>query len=352
MAGLRKGSVTIMVGSTPLLEVKNLEVQFKTYHGIARAVNGVSFHVDKGETLAIVGESGSGKSVTSLSIVGLGAGKVVGGEINFRGENLLTKTRREMRRIRGNEIAMIFQEPMTSLNPVYTVGWQIVEAVQNHQQISKRQAMSRALEMLELVGIPEPKARLGNFPHQLSGGMRQRVMIAMALSCNPSFLIADEPTTALDVTIQAQILDLMRRLQKELGMSILFITHDLGVVAEMADRVVVMYAGRAVEEAPAADLFTRPLMPYTQGLLSSIPGEAPLTAEGRLATIPGNVPNPTALPPGCPFHPRCIHAHASLCDTERPVMEEAERGRFVRCLRWRQIEAAPTARQHVAELVS
>jgi oligopeptide transport system ATP-binding protein len=327
-----------MIGrQEPLLEVKDLEVQFHTYHGVAKAVNGVSFHVDPGETLAIVGESGSGKSVTSLTVVGLAAGGVAGGEILFRGENLLTKSRREMRRIRGNEIAMIFQEPMTSLNPVYTVGWQIVEAIQTHQDMSRRRALGRAEEMLELVGIPEPRARLGNFPHQLSGGMRQRVMIAMALSCNPRLLIADEPTTALDVTIQAQILDLMRELQQELGMSILFITHDLAVVSEMADRVVVMYAGRAVEEADARSLFTRPLMPYTRGLLGSIPGESVVAADGRLATIPGDVPNPVALPPGCPFHPRCAWAHASLCDTEEPRMEEVDRRHLVRCLRWREI---------------
>jgi oligopeptide transport system ATP-binding protein len=315
-------------------------------------VNRVSFHVDPGETPAIVGESGSGKSVTSLTIVGLGAGKITGGEINFRGENRLTKSAREMRRIRGNEIAMIFQEPMTSLNPVYTVGWQIVEALQNHRDLSRRAALKRAEEMLELVGIPEPRVRLSNFPQQLSGGMRQRVMIAMALSCEPSFLIADEPTTALDTTIQAQILDLMRWLQSELGMSILFITHDLGVVAERADRVVVMYAGRTVEEAPAAALFKRPLMSYTQHLVSSVPGGAPMTANGRLATIQGNVQNPTALPPGCPFHPRCVHAHASLCDTEPPHMEEAERGRPVRCLRWREIEPPRVAQPQAPVLVS
>ncbi len=267
----------------------------------------------------------------------------MGGEILFRGKDgqvkdLTKLSEAEMRRIRGNDIAMIFQEPMTSLNPVYTVGDQIAEAIMLHQGKSRKEAMELAAEMLNLVGIPEPKKRLANYPHQMSGGMRQRVMIAMALSCNPSLLIADEPTTALDVTIQAQILELMKKLQEELKMSILFITHNLGVVAEMADRVVVMYAGRAVEEADVVPLFKDPLHPYTRGLLHSVP-RLDLAAEHkeRLEAIPGNVPNPLYLPPGCAFHPRCKHYVEGLCDREVPPLEDTGDGRQVRCVRWKEI---------------
>ncbi len=258
-----------MANKERLLEVKDLRTYFDTDEGTVKAVDGVSFHLNKGETLAVVGESGSGKSVMSLSMMRLiptPPGRIAGGEILFEGEDLVKKSEREMRRIRGNDISMIFQEPMTSLNPVYTVGDQIAEAIVLHQGKSHKQAMILAAEMLDLVGIPEPGKRVKNFPHQMSGGMRQRVMIAMALSCGPKLLIADEPTTALDVTIQAQILDLMSKLQHEIGMSILFITHDLGVVAEVADRAVVMYAGRAVEEAVVNDIYADPKMPYTLGL--------------------------------------------------------------------------------------
>lgn len=326
-----------MANPERLLEVKNLKTYFDTDEGTVKAVDGVSFHIDKGETLAVVGESGSGKSVTSLSLMRLipqPPGRFASGEMIFDGEDLLKKSERQMRRIRGNDIAMIFQEPMTSLNPVYTVGDQIAEAIVLHQGKNKRQAMKLAAEMLDLVGIPEPEKRVKNYPHQMSGGMRQRVMIAMALSCGPQLLIADEPTTALDVTIQAQILDLMRKLQKEIGMSILFITHDLGVVAEVADRVVVMYAGRAVEEGSVEDIFAKPQMPYTLGLLNSIPRvDRAAEHQDRLEAIPGNVPNPLYLPEGCAFHPRCRFA-IEECKEAIPPLVDTGGGHMVRCIRW------------------
>ena len=329
-----------------LLEVKGLKVHFKTDEGIVKAVDGVSYHIDRGETLAVVGESGSGKSVSALAmmrLIPMPPGMIAGGEIHFRGKDgevkeLLSLPEHEMRRIRGNDIAMIFQEPMTSLNPVYTVGDQIAEAIVLHQGKSKQEALELAADMLDLVGIPEPHKRLKNYPHQMSGGMRQRVMIAMALSCNPSLLIADEPTTALDVTIQAQILELMKKLQEEIGMSIMFITHDLGVVAEMADRVVVMYAGRAVEEADVVNTYKDPLHPYTMGLLNSVPRvDESAVNQQRLEAIPGNVPNPLFLPPGCAFHPRCKYAVPGVCDQEIPPLEDAGNGHMVRCVRWREI---------------
>jgi len=329
-----------------LLEVKGLKVHFKTDEGIVKAVDGVSYHIDKGETLAVVGESGSGKSVSALAmmrLIPMPPGMIEGGEIHFRGKDgevkeLLSLPEHEMRRIRGNDIAMIFQEPMTSLNPVYTVGDQIAEAIVLHQGKTKKEALELAADMLDLVGIPEPSKRLKNYPHQMSGGMRQRVMIAMALSCNPSLLIADEPTTALDVTIQAQILELMKKLQEEIGMSIMFITHDLGVVAEMADRVVVMYAGRAVEEADVVNVYKDPLHPYTMGLLNSVPRVDKSAADQqRLEAIPGNVPNPLFLPPGCAFHPRCRYAIPGVCDREIPELEDAGNGHMVRCVRWQEI---------------
>ena len=329
-----------------LLEVKGLKVQFKTDEGIVKAVDGVSYHIDKGETLAVVGESGSGKSVSALAmmrLIPIPPGKIAAGEILFRGKDgvqkdLVKLPEQEMRKIRGNDIAMIFQEPMTSLNPVYTVGDQIAEAIVLHQGKTKKEALELAADMLDLVGIPEPHKRLNNYPHQMSGGMRQRVMIAMALSCNPSLLIADEPTTALDVTIQAQILELMKKLQEEIGMSILFITHDLGVVAEMADRVVVMYAGRAVEEADVINTYKDPLHPYTMGLLNSVPRvDESAVEQVRLEAIPGNVPNPLFLPSGCAFHPRCKYAVAGVCDQEVPQLEDAGNGHMVRCFRWQEI---------------
>ncbi len=328
-----------MASAAPLLEVRDLKTCFDSEQGEVRAVDGVSFHIGRGETLAIVGESGSGKSVTSLSIMRLitGSGRIAGGSILLNGDNLLAKSEAGMRRIRGNDISMIFQEPMTSLNPVFTVGNQIAETIALHKRIGAAAARRQSIEMLELVGIPEPARRFNAFPHQMSGGMRQRVMIAMALSCSPKLLIADEPTTALDVTIQAQILDLMRRLQKEFGMSILFITHDLGVVAEVADRVVVMYAGRAVETATVTDLFENPRMPYTIGLLNSVPRvDREAFRQQRLRAIPGNVPNPIDLPSGCAFHPRCRFA-VEACGREVPRLEDTGNGHMARCLRSSEI---------------
>jgi oligopeptide/dipeptide ABC transporter ATP-binding protein len=335
-----EGRRAAVSGPRGLLRIEGLKVHFRTDNGIVRAVDGVDLAIREGETLAVVGESGSGKSVTSLAVMGLlprGGGTRIEGRVLLEGDDLLKKSPAEMRRIRGERIAMIFQEPMTSLNPVYTVGWQIAEAVWTHQEVSRDKAFETAVEMLDLVGIPEPRARLGSYPHQLSGGMRQRVMIAIALACRPRVLIADEPTTALDVTIQAQILDLMRRLQREIGMSILFITHDLAVVAEMADRVVVMYTGRAVEQAEVRELFRRPRMPYTMGLMRSIPTfRKGIRRQARLPMIPGSIPNPLRLPHGCTFHPRCPYA-VPACTQEVPALEDAARGHLVRCLRWREV---------------
>lgn len=289
-----------------LLEIRDLRTHFFTEEGVARAVDGVSWSLDRGKTLALVGESGCGKSVTALSIMRLIAsppGRIVSGSIFFDGIELTKLAERRMRSIRGNRIAMIFQEPMTSLNPVYTIGDQIVEAVELHQNLRGKDAWNLAVETLRKVGISAPEQRAHEYPHQMSGGMRQRVMIAMALSCNPDLLIADEPTTALDVTIQAQILDLLRKLQEDTGMSILIITHDLGVVAETAHDVCVMYAGRIVEQADVNELFASPIHPYTRGLLRCMPRLA--DAKARLEVIPGNVPNPLHFPRGCKFHPRC-----------------------------------------------
>ena len=313
-----------------LLDVKNLETEFKVKRGTVKAVNGVSFQVDKGEILAVVGESGSGKSVTSLSIMGLirDPGRVSGGEILFNGEDLLKKNHKEMEKIRGDRISMIFQEPMTSLNPVYRIKDQIMENILTHEKVSKEEAYKRAVKMLELVGIPDPEKRAHDYPHQMSGGMRQRVMIAMALSCHPELLIADEPTTALDVTIRAQILDLINRLRNDLGMAVLLITHDLGVVAETADRVVVMYCGRVVEQASVMQLFTKPLHPYTRGLMDSIPRLD--EDRERLYMIKGIVPDPTNLPKGCPFADRCDHC-MDKCREHMPKLVETEEGRQVRC---------------------
>ena len=320
----------------PLLAVANLCTWFFTRDGIVRAVDGVSFDVLPGETLAIVGESGCGKSVTALSILRLipsPPGRIVSGTIAFAGRNLLDLAPAQMRAVRGNEISMIFQEPMTSLNPVLTIGHQIGEIVRLHQRLDRRAAAARAVDMLRLVHIPEPERRAGEYPHQLSGGMRQRVMIAMALACSPKLLIADEPTTALDVTIQAQILDLMRELKEQIDAAIVLITHDLGVVAEMAQRVVVMYAGRKAEEAPVEALFRRPLHPYTQGLLASVlrlGASVGRAAPPRLAEIPGVVPSLREPFPGCPFAARCPSA-SDLCRHAMPEFEEKEPGHFVAC---------------------
>jgi peptide/nickel transport system ATP-binding protein len=318
----------------PLLSVEQLQTHFATSDGINRAVDGVSFHVNAGETLAIVGESGCGKSVTAMSILRLipePPGKIAGA-IKFQGKDLLKLSDREMRAIRGNSISMIFQEPMTSLNPVLTVGRQIGETLRLHQGLSAHQAEERAIEMLELVGIPEARRRVREYPHQLSGGMRQRVMIAIALACNPKLLIADEPTTALDVTIQAQILDLMRDLKHRVGAAIVLITHDLGVVAEVAERVIVMYAGRKVEEATVAQLFAQPRHPYTQGLLGSVPKlGSSLTGETtRLAEIPGLVPSLKRKLDGCVFASRCQYA-TDLCRQVAPGLEEKVPGHIAAC---------------------
>jgi len=330
--------------SEPLLEVADLRTWFFTRDGIVRAVDGVSFHVTPGETLAIVGESGCGKSVTALSVLRLipsPPGRIVSGTIRFAGRDLLGLSEAEMRQVRGNEISMIFQEPMTSLNPVLTIGRQIAETLSLHQGLSRNVALARAVDMLRLVHIPEPERRATEYPHQLSGGMRQRVMIAMALACNPKLLIADEPTTALDVTIQAQILDLMRELKQKIDAAIVLITHDLGVVAEMAQRVVVMYAGRKAEEASVGPLFRRPLHPYTKGLLNSVPrlGATLAGEHAPLAEIPGTVPSLREMIPGCPFEARCTFA-TDLCRREMPQFEEKEPGHFAACFHSDQVARA------------
>jgi oligopeptide transport system ATP-binding protein len=328
----------------PLLEVTDLSVRFRARHGTVNAVNGVSFRIAPGETLAIVGESGSGKSTTGLAIMGLvGAGAAIDGAVRLQAKSggnpdLLRLPPQAMRSIRGNDIAMIFQEPMSSLNPVYSVESQICEAIRLHQRLDNRAARTEALDLVRLLGIPNPERCLKSYPHQLSGGMRQRVMIAIALSCRPSLLIADEPTTALDVTIQAQILDLLQKLQKQTGMAMIFITHNLGVVSEIADRVLVMYGGKAVESGPVADIFRAPRMPYTMSLLRSLPRLGQARTHGkRLRAIPGNVPNPSALPAGCAFHPRCEFFESGRCDTRDPPLEAIGDGRHARCLRWREI---------------
>lgn len=317
-----------------LIEVKNLKTYFYTDAGVVKAVDDVSFSIGAGKTLGIVGESGCGKSITSLSIMQLletPPGKIAGGEILYRGENLLKKNADEMRKIRGNKIAMIFQEPMTSLNPVFTVGQQIMEALMIHEiGMSRQQARSKAIEMLRIVKIPLPERRFDEYPHQLSGGMRQRVMIAMALCCNPELLICDEPTTALDVTIQAQILELINELKKKTGASIMMITHDLGVIAEVADDVMVMYAGKVVEQGAADDLFELPLHPYTAGLVNCIPKLDNEMEE--LPVIPGMVPGYDSMPKGCAFCPRCEDARR-ICAEAMPELIE-QNGRKIRCFKY------------------
>ncbi len=318
-----------------LLEVKNLRTHFPTRAGLVRAVDGVSFYIDSGELLALVGESGCGKSMTALSIMRLIAppGKIVSGEILFDGRDLLKLSNAEMRAVRGNDVAMIFQDPMTSLNPVFTVGEQIAEALRLHRKLSRKDARQTAIDAMREVSIPDPEMRANDYPHQLSGGMRQRVMIAMALACDPKLLIADEPTTALDVTIQAQILELLNNLRKTRELGVLLITHDLGVVAEVADRVAVMYTGKIVEESPVDELFARPKHPYTEGLLRSVPK---LTAKDvvkaeRLQTIEGTVPRATALPPGCHFEPRCPYRMPRCREGEIPLYSTGE-SVTVRCV--------------------
>ena len=324
--------------SEPLLRIENLQTHFFTDDGVVRAVDGVSYEIGPGETLAVVGESGSGKSVTALSILKLipsPPGRIVGGRILFRGRDLVPAPAEEMRRIRGKEISMIFQEPMTSLNPVYTCGEQIIETIVLHEKVDRKEARARAIAMLKLVGIPLPEQRVDEYPHQMSGGMRQRVMIAMALACRPAILIADEPTTALDVTIQAQILELLKRLQAELGMAVLLITHDLGVVAETADRVAVMYAGQVVEYCESRAAFRRTLHPYTGGLLASLPRLG--GQRETLRVIPGTVPNPARFPPACRFHPRCPVVQ-DRCRLHDPPVLTFDGDHLSRC--WRADEIA------------
>jgi oligopeptide/dipeptide ABC transporter ATP-binding protein len=323
----------------PLLEVKGLKTYFFSNHGTIRAADGVSFSVSAGETLGIVGESGCGKSVTSLSILNLiePPGKITGGQILFKGEDIAGASGDRMRAIRGNEISMIFQEPMTSLNPVFRIREQIGEVLMLHRHMDKKEAWQAATALLGEVGIPRPEEVSRCYPHELSGGMRQRVMIAMALACSPELLIADEPTTALDVTIQAQILSLMNRLKLKTNTAILLITHDLGVVAQMADHVIVMYAGKVVESARTEELFEKPLHPYTQGLLASIPNA--LQEGKKLYTIPGTVPSPADLPQGCYFAPRCPHAKEH-CRKAKPALAEVSEGRAVRCYLYSQEEEA------------
>jgi len=320
-----------------ILQVKDLKTYFFTENGIVKAVDGVDFEVYQGETLGLVGESGCGKSVTAFSIVKLldYPGKTVDGQALFKGEDLLKKSEKQMRKIRGKEISMIFQEPMTSLNPVFTIGFQITEALEVHYKMNKTKARERAIQLLEKVGIPIPEQRIDEYPHQLSGGMRQRAMIAMALACDPALLIADEPTTSLDVTIQAQILELMKSLLKQFNSSLIMITHDLGVIAEIADRIAVMYAGKIVEYTDTRSIFYSPLHPYTFGLLTSIP-RLDMEIE-KLESILGAVPDPLHFPEGCKFHPRCIFA-TEKCRKQEPVLMEVEEKHLVRCWHFEKVK--------------
>ncbi|MGX1851395.1 ABC transporter ATP-binding protein [Streptomyces sp. NPDC055299] len=324
------------VAEPPLLDVRDLRVEFRTRDGVAKAVNGVSYHVARGQTLAVLGESGSGKSVTAQAVMGIldsPPGFITGGEIHFQGRDLLTLRREERRRIRGAKMAMIFQDALSSLNPVLSVGAQLGEMFQVHEGMSRKEARGRAVELMERVKIPAARERVGDYPHQFSGGMRQRIMIAMALALGPDLIIADEPTTALDVTVQAQVMDLLAELQRELTMGLILITHDLGVVADVADTIAVMYAGRIVETAPVHQLYKAPAHPYTRGLLDSIPR---LDQKGRqLYAIKGMPPNLTAIPPGCPFHPRCPLAR-DVCRTDPPPLYEAGPGRASACHFWKE----------------
>lgn len=318
-----------MIFDGPLLKVNKLTTHFFTGEGTVPAVQKVNMIIERGEAVGMVGESGCGKSVTALSVMRLirNPGRIMEGEILFKNEDLLKHTEKQMRKIRGNHISMIFQEPMTSLNPLFTIGDQIAESLQLHKGFSKKDSLDKTVEMLRLMNIPNPVGKLGEYPHQLSGGMRQRVMIAMALSCNPQLLIADEPTTALDVTIQAQILDLMRELKEKFGMAIFMITHDMGVIAEMVSRVLVMYAGKVVEEAPVMELFENPLHPYTEGLLRAIPQ---IGMRGRLNVIPGYVPDPSQFPKGCRFNPRCPFTN-EICHAKEPPLFKISDVHSVRC---------------------
>ncbi|MBI5298902.1 MAG: ABC transporter ATP-binding protein [Deltaproteobacteria bacterium] len=324
--------------TAPLFEVRDLKTYFFTREGIVKAVDGVSFHVAPGATLGIVGESGSGKSVTNLSALRLipePPGKIVGGEVLFEGKNLLSLAPEAMRRVRGNHVSMIFQDPMTSLNPLLKISRQLTEVLQVHKGITYRQALVKSVEMLDLVGIPSPQTRIHDYAHQFSGGMRQRVMIAMALLCQPKLLIADEPTTALDVTIQAQILDLLKKLQGEFHMTIILVTHNLGVAATMCDHISVMYAGRVVEFGTAGEIFEKPKHPYTVGLLRSVPRLDEATTD-RLATIPGQPPDLLNLPQGCPYYPRCDYRVARCCK-EYPIAQNFEPGHFSHCWQAKEV---------------
>ncbi len=328
-----------------LLEINDMVIKFNTSEGTTIAVNKLNMYINKGETLGIVGESGSGKSVTALGIMGLipdPPGKIENGSIDFEGRNLLKLSEKEMESIRGNEISMIFQEPMTSLNPILTCGFQIAEMFMLHKGMKKKDAMKKAVELLKMVGIPLPEQRAKEYPHQLSGGMRQRVMISIALACKPKLLIADEPTTALDVTIQAQIIELMKKLKKEMDTAIIMITHDLGVVAEMCDRVIVMYTGHVVEEAEVSELFSNPKHPYTKGLLKSIPKITP--EKVKLTAIDGMVPNPNDMPPGCTFCPRCCEA-IDKCKIAIPDIIDIGGGHFVRCWLHENLKEASSERE-------
>ena len=335
-----------MIDDKSVIEVRGLNVRFDMDFGAVRAVRDVSFSMAPGEIVALVGESGSGKSTIGLAMMRLieqSKWLNIEGEILFRGGNgvnvdLMTLPEKEMQKIRGNNIAMIFQEPMSSLNPIFTNGDQVVEAIRTHQEISRSDAQARALEMFTLLGIPNPEKCLTNYPHQISGGMRQRVMIAMALACNPALLIADEPTTALDVTIQAQIVENLKNLQQRSAMSVLFITHNLGLVAEIADRVLVLYAGQVVELGKVKALFDQPLMPYTKALLQSIPHlGCSNQPDYRIEAIQGNVPSATAFPSGCAFHPRCQYYVPAVCDASEPGLEDGAADHLVRCFRWQEI---------------
>jgi peptide/nickel transport system ATP-binding protein len=335
---------TPMSSAGPILQLNNLVTEFDTDEGRVRAVDGVSFSLNAGETLGIVGESGCGKSVTAQSIMRLlpqPMGQIVSGEILFQGQDLAALSLEQMRKIRGAKIGMVFQEPMTALNPVHTIGRQLAEVLLLHKKISKQDALRQSVEMLDKVGIPSPDIRMGEFPHQLSGGMHQRVVIAMALACQPQLLIADEPTTALDVTIQAQILELIRDLQRDMGMAVILITHDLGVIAETSKNVVVMYAGKVAEAGTVHEIFDRPSHPYTQGLLASIP-RLDTPPKSKLAIIPGMVPGLMDLPKGCRFENRCAHRR-DACLVAQPPMEHITQTHRLACYRWREIEASGAA---------
>jgi peptide/nickel transport system ATP-binding protein len=323
-----------------LLEIDNLKTYFYTWAGVVRAVDGVSLKVKEGETLGLVGESGSGKSVTALSTLRIvpRPGKIVGGRILYRGENILERNENEMQKFRGKEVSYVFQDPSTSLNPIFTIADQLIEVIRQHQNVTKEEALEKALELFRLVEIPDPEVKIWSYPHQLSGGMKQRIAVARALSCEPSLLLADEPTTALDVTVQAQILDLLKNLKQKLGMAMILITHDMGVVADVADRITVLYAGRVCESAPTRTIFYNPMHPYTRALLEAVPSLA-LKRE-KLKVIRGAIPNLIEVPSGCRFHPRCDFAKEGVCTLELPELAEIEPDHYVACVRAREIEVS------------